>query len=111
MGETGNVKERRGSTDTSTNETGERPMTLREAGRRAREVLKAVLMLAPGLLVLWGIATLATGDRPVLGALITIGYFVVCCGIGFGYSRSRAGARAMPAPDEARPSRRLSVVR
>jgi hypothetical protein len=87
----------------------ERPMSLREAGRRAREVLKAVLVLAPGLLVLWGIATFATGDRPVLGALITIGYFVVCCGIGFGYSRARG--RAVTAPDEARPSRRLSVVR
>ena len=86
-------------------------MTLREAGRRAREVLKAVLVLAPGLLVLWGIATFATGDRPVLGALIAIGYFVVCCGIGFGYSRSRARGRAVTAPDEARPSRRLSVVR
>jgi hypothetical protein len=88
-------------------------MTLREADRRAREVLKAVLMLAPGLLVLWGIATWATGDRPMLGALIAIGYFVGCCGIGVGYShsRSRARGRAVTAPDEARPSRRLSVVR
>jgi hypothetical protein len=88
-------------------------VTLREADRRAREVLKAVIVLAPGLLVLWGIATFATGDRPVLGALIAIGYFVVCCGIGFGYgfSRSRARGRAVTAPDEAGPSRRLSVVR
>ena len=86
-------------------------MRLRGTDRRAPEVLKAVLALAPGLLLLWGIATFATGDRPVLGALIAIGYFGVCCGIGFGYSRSRARGRAVIAPDEARPSRRLSVVR
>ena len=75
-------------------------MTLREADRRVREVLKGVLMLVPGLLVLWGIATFASGDRPVLGALIALGYFVVCCGIGFGYgySRSRARVRAATAP-------------
>jgi len=73
-------------------------MTLREADRRAREVLKAVLALAPGLLFLWAIATFATGERPVLGALIALGYFALCCGIGYSYSRSRARVRAVTAP-------------
>ena len=75
-------------------------MTLREADRRVREVLKGVLMLVPGLLVLWGIAAFATGDRPLLGALIVLGYIVVCCGIGYGYgySRSRARGLALTAP-------------
>ena len=70
-------------------------MTLGEADRRAREVLKAVLSLAPGLLVLWGIATFAIGNRPVLGAFVALGYFSMCCGIGYGYSRSRARVRAV----------------
>ena len=70
-------------------------MSLREAGRRAREMLKAVVVLAPGLLVLWGIATFAIGNRPVLGAFVALGYFSMCCGIGYGYSRSRARVRAV----------------
>ena len=73
-------------------------MTLRESDRPVREVLKGVLMLVPGLLVLWGIATFATGDRPLLGGLIVLGYIVVWCGIGYGYSRSRARVRAATAP-------------
>ena len=71
-------------------------MMLREADRRARKVLKAVLTLAPGLLVLWGIATLAIGNRPVLGAFVVLGYFGACCGIGYGRSRARAVMQASP---------------
>ena len=71
-------------------------MTLREADRQARKVLKAVLTLAPGLLVLWVLATFATGHRPVLGAFIVLGYFGTCCGIGYGYSRARAVMQASP---------------
>ena len=73
-------------------------MTLREAERRAREVLKAVLALAPGLLVLWILATFAIGHRPVLGAFLALGYFGMCCGIGYGFSRSRARVRAVTTP-------------
>lgn len=89
------VKEHRTDTDTPTKDDGERLVQLGEVDRRGREVVKAVLALAPGLLVLWAIATFATGNRPVLGAFVALGYFGMCCGVGYGYSRSRARVRTV----------------
>ena len=78
-------------------------MTLREADERVRKALwgflKPVLTIGPGLLVAWGIATFATGDRPLLGAFIVLGFIALCAGIGFvvALRRSKRTSAEVPA--------------